>query len=97
MGYPDGLSGTRFMVGRCWPWRRICREQTGRPGTVEAIKQGPGSAFDPEAVRAFLRCCAGHGAKRQREVRLSDLRPGMVLAQGIYTASDAAGSRMDSG
>jgi hypothetical protein len=58
------------------------------PGTVEMIKQRRGSAFDPEAVRAFLRCLPQATLpRRQREVKLSDLRPGMVLAQGIYNAS----------
>lgn len=89
-GYPDGLSGTRIpWLGRLLAVAVAYAEsKLGGPGTVEAMKQGRGSAFDPEAVRAFLRCLPQATVpKRQREVRLSDLRPGMVLAQGIYTAS----------
>ncbi len=89
-GYPDGLSGNRIpWLGRLLAVAVAYAESKldGR-GTVEAIKQGRGSAFDPEAVRAFLRCLPQATVpKRQREVKLSDLRPGMVLAQGIYTAS----------
>jgi response regulator RpfG family c-di-GMP phosphodiesterase len=89
-GYPDGMSGARI------PWLArllavavaYAESKLDGPGTVEAIKQGRGSAFDPEAVRAFLRCLPQATVpKRQREVKLSELRPGMVLAQGIYTAS----------
>jgi HD-GYP domain-containing protein (c-di-GMP phosphodiesterase class II) len=89
-GYPDGLSGNRIpWLGRLLAVAVAYAEsKLDGPGTVEAIKQGRGGAFDPEAVRAFLRCLPQATVpKRQREVRLSDLRPGMVLAQGIYTAS----------
>ena len=89
-GYPDGLSGTRIpWLGRLLAVAVAYAEsKLDGPGTVDAIKQGRGSAFDPEAVRAFLRCLPQATVpKRQREVRLSELRPGMVLAQGIYTAS----------
>ena len=89
-GYPDGLSGTRIpWLGRLLAVAVAYAEsKLDGPGTVEAIKQGRGSAFDPEAVRAFLRCLPQATVpKRQREVKLTDLRPGMVIAQGIYTAS----------
>ena len=53
---------------------------------VEKIRANSGSAFDPDAVRAFLRA---HTVtvipKKERQVTLSDLRPGMVLAKGIHT------------
>jgi hypothetical protein len=52
------------------------------------ISRGSTSDFDPEAVRAFLRSLPKTVVPgKQREVLLSDLRPGMVLAQGIYTAT----------
>jgi hypothetical protein len=52
------------------------------------ISQGSGTVFDPEAVRAFLRSLPKTVVPgKQREVLLSELRPGMVLAQGIYTAT----------
>ena len=88
-GYPDGLSGARIpWLGRLLAVAVAYAEsKLDGPGTVEAIKQGRGNAFDPEAVRAFLRCLPQATVpKRQREVKLSELRPGMVLAQGIYTA-----------
>ena len=52
------------------------------------IGNGSGTAFDPEAVRIFV-----HTAPKavvpgqQRVVPLADLRPGMVLAEGIYSES----------
>ena len=54
----------------------------------DAISRDSGSAFDPESVRAFLRSLPRAVVPgKQREVLLSDLEPGMVLAQGIYTAN----------
>ena len=54
----------------------------------EFIKANSGSAFDPDAVRAFFRSLP-HATlpRRHKEVLLSELRPGMVLAQGIYASS----------
>ena len=53
---------------------------------AERISSGANSAFDPEAVTAFLRSLPKVVVPgKQREISLSDLRPGMVLAQGIYT------------
>jgi hypothetical protein len=52
------------------------------------LKQNRGSRFDPEAVQAFLRCLPQATVpNRQREVPLSELKPGMVVARGIYTAN----------
>ena len=55
---------------------------------IEFIRNGSGTAFDPEAVRAFARCLP-HAVvpKRQQEVLISELKPGMVLASGIYTSN----------
>jgi response regulator RpfG family c-di-GMP phosphodiesterase len=53
---------------------------------VDKVKEGSGTAFDPEAVRAFLRAQAvAVIPRKERQVMLADLRPGMVLAKGIYT------------
>ncbi|HEY5296824.1 MAG TPA: HD domain-containing phosphohydrolase [Verrucomicrobiae bacterium] len=53
---------------------------------VEKIKMDSGAAFDPEAVRAFLRAhTIAVIPKKERQVMLADLRPGMVLAKGIHT------------
>ena len=87
-GYPDQLGGVNI------PWlARLLAVAVAYAScplsdtdAVEKIKEGSGSAFDPEAVRAFLR--AQNTAvipRKERQVMLGDLRPGMVLAKGIYT------------
>jgi response regulator RpfG family c-di-GMP phosphodiesterase len=87
-GFPDQLRGEQI------PWLArlltvalgFVENQFDEVGAVEAIKQGSGAAFDPEAVRAFLRALPKASvSRREREVLLSELAPGMVLAQGIYT------------
>jgi response regulator RpfG family c-di-GMP phosphodiesterase len=53
---------------------------------IEKIKAGSGSAFDPEAVRIFLRAhTVAVIPRRERQIGLAELRPGMVLAKGIHT------------
>jgi len=87
-GYPDKLHGMEI------PWlARLlavavahAESPLDAKSAMEAISRGSGSAFDPEAVKIFLR----HVPKavvpgRQREVLLTELTPGMVLAQGIYS------------
>jgi hypothetical protein len=55
----------------------------------EKVKRDSGLAFDPEAVRVFLRAqVMANVPRKERRIVLSDLRPGMVLAQGIYTHND---------
>jgi hypothetical protein len=55
---------------------------------VEKIKMGASTAFDPEAVKLFLRAQAvATVPRRERQVLLGELRPGMVLSRGIYTPS----------
>jgi response regulator RpfG family c-di-GMP phosphodiesterase len=87
-GYPDQL------VGENIPWlARLlavavafasCRLTDA--DAIEKVKMDSGSAFDPEAVRAFLRAhLTAVIPRKERQVALTDLRPGMVLAQGIYT------------
>jgi HD-GYP domain-containing protein (c-di-GMP phosphodiesterase class II) len=89
-GYPDGISGERI------PWlARLLgvavayaeSDLTGQEA-ADRISEGSNTDFDPEAVRVFLRCLPKAVVPgKQREVLLTDLRPGMVLAQGIYTVS----------
>ena len=90
LGYPDGLSGEKI------PWLArllavavaYSESSSDAPATVELIKHQRGTVFDPEAVRAFLRALPQATVPhRQREVLLSELRTGMVLARGIYTAN----------
>lgn len=89
-GYPDGCKGEDI------PWLArllavavaYSESQLDSFATVDRIKQGRGTIFDPEAVRVFLRCLPQVTLPRgQREVLLSELAPGMVLARGIYTSS----------
>jgi response regulator RpfG family c-di-GMP phosphodiesterase len=87
-GYPDGLRGTEIpWLARLLAVAVADAESSLDPkAAMETISQGSGTAFDPEAVRIFLR----HVPKavvpgRQREISLTDLAPGMVLAQGIYS------------
>jgi HD-GYP domain-containing protein (c-di-GMP phosphodiesterase class II) len=89
-GYPNKISGDDI------PWlARLLAvavayaesDLSGQPA-ADKISSESGSAFDPEAVRAFLRCLPKAVVPgKQREVMLADLRPGMILAQGIYTAN----------
>lgn len=89
-GYPDRL------VGENIPWLgrllavAVAYAETDFTGQIAAdmISAGSNSAFDPEAVTAFLRTLPKAVVPgKQREVMLGDLRPGMILAQGIYTVN----------
>lgn len=88
-GYPDRLSGEQI------PWLArllaVAVAYADHPSddvaALESIKTDSGNAFDPDAVRAFLRCLPQAEVPRsQRSVLLSELQPGMVIAHGIYTA-----------
>ena len=88
-GYPDKLSGEQI------PWLArllavavaYADHPSGDVAAIESIKTDSGNAFDPDAVRAFLRCLPQAELPRsQRSVLLSELQPGMVVAHGIYTA-----------
>jgi response regulator RpfG family c-di-GMP phosphodiesterase len=87
-GYPDGLKGAAI------PWLArllgvavaFVESDLDIKGATALISQGSGSSFDPEAVRVFLRAVPKAVVPgKQREVMLSELTPGMVLAQGIYS------------
>ncbi len=89
-GYPDRLAGEKI------PWlarllavaAAYTASRRDREAAVEEIKTQSGSAFDPEAVRAFLKALPlAPLPRKERQVLLADLRPGMVLARGIYTAN----------
>ncbi len=89
-GYPDGLKGENL------PWLArllavavaFASYRGTRDDAVDAVKLQSGAAFDPEAVRAFLRALPQVPLlRKEREVMLTDLRPGMVLARGIYTSN----------
>lgn len=87
-GFPDGLKGEEI------PWlARLLAVAVGfaesnldEASAIEGIKQNSGSLYDPEAVRAFLRALPKSSiSRKEREVLLAELQPGMVLAKGIYT------------
>lgn len=89
-GYPDKLSDEQI------PWLArllavavaYVSDSSDEKG-LEFVKTNSGATFDPEAVRAFLRCLPQATVPRsQRAVLLSELQPGMVIAQGIYTAHE---------
>lgn len=89
-GYPDGLAGENI------PWLgRLLAVAVAYAGsnldpaaTVEWIRSQSGATFDPEAVLIFVRSLPRAVLPRkQREVSLAELQPGMVLAKGIYTAN----------
>ena len=89
-GYPDQLAENNI------PWlARLlavavaeASSRLTREDTLEAVKLAAGTTFDPQAVRAFLQALPlSPGPRKEREVTLSDLRPGMILAQGIYTSN----------
>lgn len=89
-GYPDALRGEGI------PWlARLLAVAVGYtssrlmpPDSLEEIKLAAGSAFDPEAVRALLRALPlAPLPRKEKEISLAELRPGMVLARGIYTGN----------
>jgi response regulator RpfG family c-di-GMP phosphodiesterase len=73
-GYPDQLAGENI------PWLARLLSVT------VAFVSCPHTDFDPQAVRIFLRAQPSAVVPRkERQVSLSELRPGMVLAKGIHT------------
>jgi hypothetical protein len=53
---------------------------------VEMLTLGSGWRFDPEAVQVLLRALPHASLPRQeREITLSELKPGMTLAAGVKT------------
>ena len=90
LGYPDRLSREQI------PWLprllavavAFAESQLDHEDAVQSIRLGSGTAFDPEAVRVFVRAIPKAAVPRkEREVMLSELAPGMIIAKGIYTAN----------
>jgi response regulator RpfG family c-di-GMP phosphodiesterase len=89
-GYPDGLAGAAI------PWTARCLAvavafvQPGMPrgSALHSILEQSGKAFDPEAIRVFLKTTHRTEVPRQvREIPVEELRPGMLIARGIYVPS----------
>ncbi len=89
-GYPDKLAGddipkpARFLaVVAAFVENNLTRDQA-----LDAILRESGRAFEPEAVRWFLKVGNSMSLPRKvREVTLSELAPGQTLAAGIYSPS----------
>jgi response regulator RpfG family c-di-GMP phosphodiesterase len=89
-GYPDQLAGENIpWLGRLLAVAvAFVESDHDTETTAELLRQRSGSAYDPEAVQALVTSLPRISVPRkQREVSLAELEPGMVLAKGIYTAS----------
>lgn len=87
-GYPDGLSGDQIP----WPARCLAvavafaESSLSQTAAIDAILARSGAAYDPEAVRLFLKVSNLVQLPRQvREITLQELQPGMVLANSIQS------------
>lgn len=87
-GYPDGIAGETI------PWTARCLAVAvtfveSRLPTQEALRvveEESGKGLDPEAIRLFRQTTRLSPLPRSvQEVMLEDLKPGMVLANGIYS------------
>ncbi len=87
-GYPDGLAGKSI------PWTaRVLAVAVGfvesgkrKQAASDALLAQAGTAYDPEAVRLFLKVTHMINLPRQvREILMDELEAGMVLATGIYS------------
>jgi len=99
-GYPDGLAGEAIP----WPARCLAvavgfvESGLGKNAAIEAILAQSGRAYDPEAVRLFLKVSNLVQLPRQvREILREELQPGMVLANGLYSPARHAPNRRRSG
>lgn len=89
-GYPDQLQADTI------PWLArllsvaIAYVDIGKneADTLAELRRQAGTVIDPEALRVLLKTGPGDFVSRgQREVLLNELRPGMVLARGIYASN----------
>lgn len=87
-GYPDNLAGENI------PWAARClavavgfvESGLSKRATIDLLLAQSGKAYDPEAVRLFLKVSQlVHLPRQVREVLLDELEPGMTLATGIYS------------
>ena len=88
MGYPDRLAGENIpWIGRLLAVAvGYAASELNHSSAIEQVKLASGTAYDPEAVRAFLRALPKAVIPRkEKEVLLSELLPGMILAKGVYT------------
>ncbi len=89
-GYPDQIGGENIpWLGRLLAVAvAFVDSDHDANTTAELLRQRSGHAYDPEAVQALISSIPRVAVPRkQREVSLAELEPGMVLAKGIYTAN----------
>jgi response regulator RpfG family c-di-GMP phosphodiesterase len=88
-GFPDQLAGESI------PWlARLLAVAVGFAASkdtpadaAKALEHEQGNAYDPQAVRVLLGSLPRSSLpRREIEVLLPALRPGMILARGIYSA-----------
>jgi len=87
-GFPDGLAGQAIP----WPARCLAvaigfvESGLSKAAASDIVLAESGRAYDPEAVRLFLKVTHLVNLPQQvREITLNELEPGMVLASGIYS------------
>lgn len=88
-GYPDRRPGEHIpWLGRLLAVASSYAENSSHGRDALAfVQRGSGTAFDPDAVRALTRFRPPSMSRMEREVRMTELRSGMVLAKGIHTAN----------
>jgi response regulator RpfG family c-di-GMP phosphodiesterase len=89
-GYPDGIAGEDIPRPARYLAVAVAFVESNHPRdhALDAILQESGRAFDPEAVRLFLKVSHSMNLPRKvREVTLLELSAGQVLASGIYSPS----------
>lgn len=87
-GYPDTLSGENIpplsrllSVAVAYAESPLPQEQA-----ADSLLKDSGRRFEPEAVRVFLKARGRHPLPRKvKEILFAELRPGMVLAKGIFS------------
>ncbi|MBN1404532.1 MAG: response regulator [Opitutales bacterium] len=87
-GYPDKLKGeeiphpARLLAIAAW----YVESAMSKDDRIDEILHLSGQAFDNDTVRVFLKAVRTvQTTKRAKQVSVGDLRPGMVLAKGLYS------------
>jgi response regulator RpfG family c-di-GMP phosphodiesterase len=90
MGYPDGLAEQAIPRPARYLAVAAAYVESGlsRSEAIEELQHLSGKAFEPEAVRLFMKVTQKeHLPRKVREVTFEELRPGMVLANGLHSPS----------
>lgn len=94
-GYPDGLKGEEIPLGA--RVLSVCSYYVKLKNTVIdtlsasdilfLVREGSGTSFDPQVVEALIELLGVTvEEKKVIEVNITDIKPGMVLAEDIFTA-----------